>query len=74
MLANALLNNPPAGDAKKSFEAALAEYAELRAPLSKAIARRSYWLLVLTSGDRWWSGWLRDFVVPRVPMSRDMRA
>jgi FAD-dependent urate hydroxylase len=76
VLADALLNNPPTVDAatgKKDFDKALKEYASQRVPRSKKIATQSYWSLVVSQGDRWWSGWLRDFATAWIKMDTDNR-
>jgi FAD-dependent urate hydroxylase len=76
VLADALLNNLPGVDAvtgKMDFDKALKEYATQRVPRSKRIAKQSYWSLVISQGDRWWTGWLRDFAMAHLKMDTDNR-
>lgn len=69
VLANALLNNPPAeSPPKPSFAAALGEYSVLRIPRSQSIAKQAYWTGIVFMAQRWWWRWLRDLVVAWIPI------
>ncbi|KAI5856822.1 hypothetical protein BZA05DRAFT_441464 [Tricharina praecox] len=69
VLADALLNNSATIDPstnQKSFENALKEYASQCVPRSRKVAMQCYWSNMISQGDKWWSGWLRDFLTRKV--------
>lgn len=73
VLANSLLNNPPSALDTDGFSNVLEDYAEIRVPRSKHMAKAAYWLGVVSLGETWYWRWLRDFATAWVPAGEDLK-
>lgn len=67
VLADAILNNPPATLDRPDFDPALTEYAARRVPRSRKLENLAAYAKTLTMADRWWWRWLRDLSA-RIPV------
>ena len=61
VLANSLLNHPPTSGTGVDFRQPLEEYARLRVPRSKGMARVAYFAGLFGLGEPWYWRWLRDY-------------
>jgi 2-polyprenyl-6-methoxyphenol hydroxylase-like FAD-dependent oxidoreductase len=72
VLANSLLNNPPSKDS--GFRTALEEYARLRLPRSKKMAKVADYAGRFGLGEQWYWRWLRDYGTKWMMITKDPKA
>jgi 2-polyprenyl-6-methoxyphenol hydroxylase-like FAD-dependent oxidoreductase len=73
ILANSLANHPSGSSDGIDFRPPLEEYARLRVPRSKKMAKMAYYAGLFGLGERWYWRWLRDFGTTWVPTGEDKK-